>query len=401
MDQRRAVTCTRCPPGVEVAVGGLHAPTDAPEVRRGRAPGRGGRAQPRNLRHLPARLPHHVAPARGSLRVREVTTPVVDRVLMVMKRESTAIARAGRTIVAGIMRYARSARCRDINPVREVARIEGTPKRRPRALTAEERRQWLDAVENSDAAQRWDLPDDPADARDRVPYRGVPRVGVDGGGSRRPRRRTSAGGWCAARASACCGCPRPSPASGGTGLCRCRSGRWTCCVSVGRRSVPGCSRCSRTLWRWRDPNNVRRVWREVRDQLAMDGLVSHTLRKTVASFLDDANVTTRRISDQLGHAQVSMTQDRYLGRRLTDRQTADVLEGIIPGPDSPVSSKGVPKGAPAGCRWISPEALTCEGEPAPGFEPGTARLQVGCAASCAMPAGRRRASSRGRRRPSA
>jgi integrase len=98
-----------------------------------------------------------------------------------------------------------------------------------------------------------------------------------------------------------------------------------------------------SLGGWRDPNNVCRVWREVRDQLAMDGLVTHTLRKTVASFLDDANVTTRRISDQLGRAQVSMTQDRYLGRRLTDRQTADVLEGIIPGPESPVSSKGVPK----------------------------------------------------------
>jgi hypothetical protein len=66
-------------------------------------------------------------------------------------------------------------------------------------------------------------------------------------------------------------------------------------------------------------------------------------RPAKRAALDDANVTTRRISDQLGHAQVSMMQDRCLGRRLTDRQTADVLEGIIPGPDSPVSSKGVPK----------------------------------------------------------
>jgi integrase len=47
------------------------------------------------------------------------------------------------------------------------------------------------------------------------------------------------------------------------------------------------------------------------------------------SPLDDAQVSTRKISDQLGHARVSMTQDRYLGRRLTDRQTADVLEDIL------------------------------------------------------------------------
>jgi len=61
----------------------------------------------------------------------------------------------------------------------------------------------------------------------------------------------------------------------------------------------------------------------------MNGLVTHTLRKTVASFLDDAQVSTRKISDQLGDAKVSMTQDRSLGRRLTDRQTADVLEGMF------------------------------------------------------------------------
>ena len=102
---------------------------------------------------------NHVAPALGSLRVREVTTPVVDRVLMVMKRQSTAIARLARTIVAGIMRYAARHGAVRFNPVREVARIEGTPKRRPRALTADERQQWLNAVESNDAARRWDLPD--------------------------------------------------------------------------------------------------------------------------------------------------------------------------------------------------------------------------------------------------
>jgi integrase len=37
----------------------------------------------------------------------------------------------------------------------------------------------------------------------------------------------------------------------------------------------------------------------------------------------------RRISDQLGHSKFSMTQDRYLGRRLTDRRTAEVLEGLF------------------------------------------------------------------------
>ena len=77
---------------------------------------------------------------------------------------------------------------------------------------------------------------------------------------------------------------------------------------------------------------MRRVWRQVRDKAGITGLVSHTLR-SVASFLDDAAVPTRKISDQLGHSRVSMTQDHYLGRKLTDRQTADVLEELL-GSDS-------------------------------------------------------------------
>ena len=89
-----------------------------------------------------------------------------------------------------------------------------------------------------------------------------------------------------------------------------------------------------SLGGWRDPSNVRRVWRQVREEAQMEGLVSHMLRKTVASFLDDANVSTRKISDQLGHSKISMTQDRYLGRKLTDRQTADVLEKLLGSEDA-------------------------------------------------------------------
>ena len=74
-----------------------------------------------------------------------------------------------------------------------------------------------------------------------------------------------------------------------------------------------------SLGGWCDPSYVRRAWRQVRDEVRMDGLVSPMIRKTVTSFLDDADVSTRKINDQLGHAKVRMTQDRYLGRKLTDR----------------------------------------------------------------------------------
>jgi Phage integrase family len=142
-----------------------------------------------------------------------------------------------------------------------------------------------------------------------------------------------------------------------------------------------------SLGGWRDPNNVRRVWREVRDQLAMDGLVTHTVRKTVASFLDDANV--------------NHPEDQRPARALAGEHDAGSLPRASPHGPSDRRCAGrhhpwsgfarvferCPKSVPANGQQISREALTWEREPAPGFEPGTARLQVGCAASCAMPAG--------------
>jgi integrase len=73
-----------------------------------------------------------------------------------------------------------------------------------------------------------------------------------------------------------------------------------------------------------------RVWRRVRDDAGNEGLVSHTLRKTVASFLDGAAVPTRKISDQLRRSKVSMTQDRYLGASATtaDRRRPRNIDGV-------------------------------------------------------------------------
>jgi hypothetical protein len=83
----------------------------------------------------------------------------------------------------------------------------------------------------------------------------------------------------------------------------------------------------------------------------------------VASFLDDADVSTRKISDQLGHAKVSMTQDTYLGRRLTDRQTADVREGMFPGNES--------QERPGTTTGQNRRALTCWVVRRQGLEPRT------------------------------
>ena len=197
-------------------------------------------------------------------------------------------------------------------------------------MTAEERHQWLAALEASEPARLWDLPDlslmmlatgcrigeclaigwheiDLDQATVDVCWRLVRRTGV--GLLRLPSTKSGESGERLI----------PLPSWAVTMLTRRRLAIASEVQAVFPDSLGG----------WRDPSNVRRVWRQVRDEAQMDGLVSHMLRKTVASFLDDANVSTRKISDQLGHSKISMTQDRYLGRKLTDRQTAYVLEKMM------------------------------------------------------------------------
>ena len=197
-------------------------------------------------------------------------------------------------------------------------------------MTAEERQQWLAALKFSEPAQVWDLPDlslmmlatgcrigeclaigwdeiDLEHATVDVRWRLVRRTGV--GLLRLPSTKSGKGGERVI----------PLPSWAMTMLKRRRLAITSEVPAVFPDSLGG----------WRDPSNVRRVWRQVRDEAQMEGLVSHMLRKTVASFLDDADVSTRKISDQLGHSKISMTQDRYLGRKLTDRQTADVLENLL------------------------------------------------------------------------
>ena len=84
-----------------------------------------------------------------------------------------------------------------------------------------------------------------------------------------------------------------------------------------------------TAGTWRDPDNFRARWREVREALGVPDVTSHSFRKTVATLIDDEGLSARIGADHLGHARVSDTQDTYMARGRLHTQVADLLDRTV------------------------------------------------------------------------
>jgi integrase len=77
---------------------------------------------------------------------------------------------------------------------------------------------------------------------------------------------------------------------------------------------------------WRDPSNTQSDLRAAFDNAGFDWVTSHVFRKSVASVMDGAGLSSRAAADQLGHANTSMTTDVYFGRKVLATGAAAVLE---------------------------------------------------------------------------
>lgn len=84
-----------------------------------------------------------------------------------------------------------------------------------------------------------------------------------------------------------------------------------------------------TAGTWRDPDNFRARWREVREQLGVPDATSHSFRKSVATLIDDEGLSARIGADHLGHSRISMTQDRYMARGRVHTAVAELLDRTI------------------------------------------------------------------------
>jgi integrase len=80
---------------------------------------------------------------------------------------------------------------------------------------------------------------------------------------------------------------------------------------------------------WRDGDNFRARWAEVRDDLEVPGVTTHSFRKSVATLIDDEGLSARIGADHLGHTRISMTQDKYMVRGRVHTSVADMLDRAI------------------------------------------------------------------------
>lgn len=289
-----------------------------------------GEKSPNTARLYRHYLDRHVLPGVGALRLGEATVARLDDfVSAVGTRSGSGAAKACRSVLSGVMGYAARYGAIPTNPVRDIGRVRGTRRTvKARSLTIGECARWLAQLEADRAAVRRDLPDltrwflatgvrigeaiavdwnaiDMEQATVGIDYK---ILRVKGSGLLRVRRTKSDAGHRTL----------PLPLFAMRMLERRRAG------TIGDRPL-----FPDAIGGWRDPTNLSRELREARGTGEFAWVTSHVFRKTCATLLDEGDLSARQIADQLGHAKVSMTQDNYLGRRLTSRRTAQTLDRAI------------------------------------------------------------------------
>lgn len=269
----------------------------------------------------------HVIPAIGVLRLSELTTGRLDAFLTKVHRtKGYSTAKTCRTVLSGTCGLLVRRDVLRVNPVRDVGRIEQGRKKAARALSESEVHTFLDMLDESEYAKRKDLPD-----LLRLLFATGVRIG-----------EALALRWCDVNlATGVIVFDGTIVYVKGVGLVR----KTTKSVTSDRiLQVPDWCRSMladryvgqdlaapvfpNAVGTWRDRSNVGRDIRKVRGKV-FGWLTSHTARKTVATVLDERGMTARQIADQLGHARPSMTQDVYMGRKVTN-VAADHLDRLVP-----------------------------------------------------------------------
>jgi integrase len=274
----------------------------------------------------------YLIPTLGSLRLGELSVPVIERALAsIRSRHGPQSARAARRALSSLCHCAVRHGALPVNPVRDTRPI-ACPRKRVRALSVGEAVDLLDRLRGDPTAVRLDLPDfvefmlgtgvrigEASAVREAVldldagtVHINATVVRVAGAGLQIQPRTKTAGSERILHLP-----PRL------VRLIKLRR-------SSGHLPGPGGVIFTSPAGLIRDPSNTQADLRQVLDRIGYPWVSSHVFRKTVASRLDDHGYGIRHIADQLGHSRPSTTLDYYLGRRaLTTLDFAAALTPLL------------------------------------------------------------------------
>jgi len=268
----------------------------------------------------------------GGVRVEEATAGRINDAIDGMRlAHGATMARQARTILLGGMQLAVLAGVIPGNPVRQIETIErSTPRKGAVALSVEDLRSLLVALRGSDYCHEADLVD--------------PITVLIATGLRRsellalrwkdfsPKNSTLTVAGKVVRAAGV-GLQRIEDTKSESGKRTVALPRFAVEALKARRARPYVGEheliFASTTGGLRDPNNLGKQWRKVREDLGVPQASTHSFRKSVATMIDDEGLSARVGADQLGHANVSMTQNNYMRRGQTHTEVADLLERAI------------------------------------------------------------------------
>lgn len=290
----------------------------------------------------------HIEPALGRLRLREATTSRCEAWMLKLRENANPpLCVSARAVLSSILGYAARMDAIPANPVRDISAIPGAGgrNRKPRSLTADDRREllaWLDhnVAHNPNHQRNPKLHHDTAEViasralGDVVRFQLASgcRIGEAMGVSWDEvdlEAGTVAIRWhvVQVRGQGVVRMPGTKTCSGDRVL---RLPGWAVDMLLQRRVNSGGALpvFPNELGYWRDPGQVLRWlrWSCLEAGIAWEG--SHAIRQTVITELDQAGLTTREVADVAGHARIQQTQ-QYMARQIVGARAAEALENIL------------------------------------------------------------------------
>lgn len=301
-----------------------------------------GDRSPSTLRLYRGHLRNWVLPAVGELQAREVTVTICDR-LVKKAHDATSYdnAKSVRAVLAGLCGYAVRHGAMPANPVRSIGRLARGAQKQVQALDLAQRSDLLRKLEALAERKQTDSNGRTLGPRVRV-WQDLPDVvrtmlatGVRlgellalSGDDVDPAQRQVHVDHHIVRVTGTGLVRLPSRKGDRQGLTL-RVPDWSMPMLRRRKLASGGGPLF-PAWRggWLDPSNVMHRIQDAFADVEYGWVTSHVFRKTVASVLDEADLSLSAIADQLGNTP-QVAEKHYRRRRVANEASAAALEGMF------------------------------------------------------------------------